>query len=139
MQRVTRPSAAASLPAPPASPGAPGYFTSGNPVSGQAATVPGYEWFNAVQEELAAVATVLGAPLNAGSTTQVLQAIEGLIAQTAGSGAADTGVANAYAIAVTPAPRCRRHWQRLPPFARRRGRPAGARCRRPAPAARSSR
>jgi microcystin-dependent protein len=44
-----------SLPAAPASPGTPGYFTGGNPGLGQGATVPGYEWFNAVQEELMAV------------------------------------------------------------------------------------
>jgi hypothetical protein len=55
MQRVSRSSAVPSLPAAPASPGAPGYFTGGNPGLGQAATTPGYEWFNAVQEELMAV------------------------------------------------------------------------------------
>jgi hypothetical protein len=55
MQRVSRSSAVPSLPAPPASPGVPGFFTGGNPGLGQAATTPGYEWFNAVQEELMAV------------------------------------------------------------------------------------
>lgn len=54
MQRVSRASAVASLPSPPAG-GTPGFFTGGNPAQGQAATVPGYEWFNAVQEELLAV------------------------------------------------------------------------------------
>ena len=54
MQRVSRASAVPSLPSPPAG-GTPGFFTGGNPGLGQAATVPGYEWFNAVQEELLAV------------------------------------------------------------------------------------
>jgi|GEM_PF-1559972 len=52
MQRVTRSTAAAVLPAAPASPGTPGYFTGGDPVGAVPATVPGYEWFNGVQEEL---------------------------------------------------------------------------------------
>ena len=55
MQRVSRSSAVPSLPAAPVSPSAPGFFAGGNPGLGQAATVPGYEWFNAVQEELMAV------------------------------------------------------------------------------------
>lgn len=55
MQRVTRSTAAAVLPAAPASPGTPGYFTGGDPVSNVPATVPGYEWFNGVQEELIGV------------------------------------------------------------------------------------
>ena len=54
MQRVSRASAVASLPSPPAG-GTPGFFTGGNPGAGQPATVPGYEWFNAVQEEMLAV------------------------------------------------------------------------------------
>lgn len=54
MQRVSRASAVVSLPSPPAG-GTPGFFTGGNPGVGQPATVPGYEWFNAVQEELMAV------------------------------------------------------------------------------------
>jgi hypothetical protein len=54
MQRVSRSSAVASLPSPPAG-GTPGFFTGGNPGAGQPATVPGYEWFNAVQEEMLAV------------------------------------------------------------------------------------
>lgn len=55
MQRVTRSTAAAVLPAAPASPGTPGYFTGGDPVGNVPATVPGYEWFNGVQEELIGV------------------------------------------------------------------------------------
>jgi hypothetical protein len=52
MQRVTRASRYPSLPSPPTSPSSPGYFGPGNPASGLPAAVPGYEWFNGVQEEL---------------------------------------------------------------------------------------
>jgi hypothetical protein len=51
MQRVKRSTAIATLPAAPAG-GTPGFFTGGNPGLGQAATVPGFDWFNGVQEEL---------------------------------------------------------------------------------------
>ena len=51
MQRVKRSTAIATLPAAPVG-GAPGFFTGGNPGLGQAATVPGFDWFNGVQEEL---------------------------------------------------------------------------------------
>ncbi|MBW6400750.1 hypothetical protein KPL78_23015 [Roseomonas sp. HJA6] len=53
MQRVTRATAAATLPVPPASPGTPGYFARPNNVSGVPATVPGYEWYNGMQEAVA--------------------------------------------------------------------------------------
>ena len=48
MQRVTRPTAVSVLPAVPASPGPPGYFTGGNPGVSVPATRPGYEWYNGV-------------------------------------------------------------------------------------------
>lgn len=51
MQRVNRSTAVVTMPAPPAG-GTPGYFTGGNPGGGTPPTTPGYEWFNAVQEEL---------------------------------------------------------------------------------------
>ena len=51
MQRVKRSTAIATLPAPPVG-GTPGFFIGGNPGVGQPASVPGYEWFNGVQEEL---------------------------------------------------------------------------------------
>ncbi len=51
MQRVKRSTAVATLPAPPAG-GTPGFFAGGNPGLAQPASVPGYEWFNGVQEEL---------------------------------------------------------------------------------------
>lgn len=48
MQRVTRSTAVAVLPAPPAGAGSPGFFTGGNPGTGTPATIPGYEWFNMI-------------------------------------------------------------------------------------------
>lgn len=73
MQRVTRSTAIASLPAPPASPGPPGYFTGGNPAGGIQATVPGYEWFNMVQEELFAFLTAAGLTPSLTDLSQVLR------------------------------------------------------------------
>jgi len=51
MQRVKRSTAVATLPAPPVG-GTPGFFTGGSPGLGPAPTVPGYDWYNGVQEEL---------------------------------------------------------------------------------------
>jgi hypothetical protein len=76
MQRVSRSSAVPSLPAPPASPGAPGFFTGGNPGLGQGATVPGYEWFNAVQEELIAVIAGAGLTPNGTDLAQLRKAMD---------------------------------------------------------------
>lgn len=74
MQRVTRSTAVAVLPAPPASPGTPGYFTGGNPVGSVPATVPGYEWFNLVQEELVAPVLRAGLTLDPAVLDQVRRA-----------------------------------------------------------------
>jgi hypothetical protein len=76
MQRVNRSSAVPSLPAAPASPGAPGYFTGGNPALGQGATVPGYEWFNAVQEELISVIAGAGLTPNGADLAQLRKAMD---------------------------------------------------------------
>ncbi|MCA3342582.1 MAG: hypothetical protein ING24_09085 [Roseomonas sp.] len=78
MQRVSRSSAVPSLPAAPASPGAPGYFTGGNPGLGQGATVPGYEWFNAVQEELMAVIARSGLTASPSDLAQVRKSLDRL-------------------------------------------------------------
>ena len=60
-------------------------------------------WCNAVQAELAAVAQATGNALNTSSNNQVLTAIEQLIEARAGNYAPDTGVANAYVVALSPA------------------------------------
>jgi microcystin-dependent protein len=78
MQRVNRSSAVPSLPAAPASPGLPGYFTGGNPALGQAATVPGYEWFNAVQEELIGVIARGGLTASNADLAQVRKSLDRL-------------------------------------------------------------
>jgi hypothetical protein len=78
MQRVTRTTAVASMPAAPASPGLPGFFTSGNPGAGQQATVPGYEWFNGVQEELVGLLTRAGVTPSQADLTQLRQSLDRL-------------------------------------------------------------
>lgn len=74
MQRVTRPSAVAVMPAPPLVPGLPGYFGKPDPITG-VKTVPGYEWYNAVQEELIAIFVDAGLVPDAATLTQIRQAI----------------------------------------------------------------
>lgn len=78
MQRVTRSSAVAAMPAPPASPGAPGWFTQGDPGGGIPATVPGYEWFNGVQEELVALVLRGGLALDAADQAQIRKSLDRL-------------------------------------------------------------
>lgn len=77
MQRVNRASAVASLPAPPAG-GTPGFFTGGNPGAGQPATVPGYEWFNSVQEELLGVILRGGIAASNADLAQVRKSLDRL-------------------------------------------------------------
>lgn len=77
MNRVRRSTAVATLPAPPAG-GTPGYFTGGNPGLGQAATVPGYEWFNAVQEELIALILRGGLSPSSSDLAQVRKSLDRL-------------------------------------------------------------
>lgn len=74
MQRVKRTTAVAVLPAAPAG-GTPGYFSAPNPQGGVPATVPGYEWFNNVQEELCNLITAAGLTLDVANQAQLVQAI----------------------------------------------------------------
>ncbi len=97
MNRVDTSTAVLSLPAQEEQ-GDPGYFTKGNPGTGLAATVPGQDWFNAVQEELMAIIEAAGLTPDKTDTTQVLQAIT----QLNNLYAADTGEANAYVAEYTP-------------------------------------
>lgn len=59
MHRVDTATATAVLPAPEAV-GTPGYFTKGDAVGGVAATIPGPDWFNMMQEEMVAVLDAAG-------------------------------------------------------------------------------
>ena len=77
MQRVSRSTAVPTMPAPPAG-GTPGYFTGGNPGLGQPASVPGYEWFNAVQEELIGLILRGGITPSAGDVAQVRKSLDRL-------------------------------------------------------------
>lgn len=77
MQRVNRASAVTTLPAPPAG-GTPGFFTAGNPGLGQPATVPGFEWFNGVQEELIALITRGGITASSADLEQVRKSLDRL-------------------------------------------------------------
>lgn len=74
MQRVKRTTAVSVLPAAPAG-GVPGYFVAPNPAGGIPATVPGYEWYNSVQEELCAVIAAAGTALDITNTSQLLAAL----------------------------------------------------------------
>lgn len=74
MQRTKRSTAVAVLPAAPAG-GVAGYFAQPNPSGGVPATVPGYEWYNNVQEELVALVLAAGLTLSDTDRTQLLQAL----------------------------------------------------------------
>lgn len=79
MQRVKRSTAVAVLPAHPAG-GTPGYFPQPDPGGGVPAAVPGYEWYNNIQEEIVAPILASGLTLDGSDRTQLLQAINRLIA-----------------------------------------------------------
>jgi hypothetical protein len=105
MQRVTRSTAAGVLPAIPASPGSPGYFTGGDPIAGVPATVPGYEWFNGVQEELIAAIVGAGVTPAAATLTQLRQALRraagGNVSLVTGTGAITVDQAGVVIVTVT--------------------------------------
>lgn len=102
MQRVKRSTAVAVLPATPAG-GTPGFFAAPDPAGGVPATVPGYEWYNAIQEELCAVIAAAGLALDPANHAQMLEAVQRLIDAQSGNYALDTGVPNAYVVALNPA------------------------------------
>ena len=103
MQRVKRNTAVAVMPAPPAG-GTAGFFAKPDPTNGVPATVPGYEWHNNIQEELVGVVLAAGLALSDTDQTQLVQA---LIKKGMQAGyfnyAVDTGSANVYQVAYTPA------------------------------------
>lgn len=98
MQRVTRSTAVAVLPAPPAGAGSPGFFTGGNPGTGTPATIPGYEWFNGVQEELMHVIETAGLSGSSTDHTKLFQAIQLLVA----AGTVPVGAIVAFATTSAP-------------------------------------
>jgi len=90
MQRVTRSSAVATMPAPPVSPSAPGFFTGGNPGGGTPATTPGFEWFNSVQEELIGLILRGGITASNADLAQVRKSLDRLFGGGLGSFSANT-------------------------------------------------
>jgi hypothetical protein len=74
MHRVKRAGNYANIPAPPAG-GTPGYFGPGDPGTNTPATIPGYDWFNAVQEEIIAPILAAGLALDEADRGQLLEAI----------------------------------------------------------------
>ena len=102
MQRVKRTTAVAVLPADPGG-GAPGFFATPNPGGGVPATVPGYEWYNNVQEELMAVIEGQSIAPSGADRTQLRQAIAKMITSAARAVVIDSvtfnaGVANGHAV-----------------------------------------
>lgn len=81
MRRVCTGSQLATFGTPSAASGTPGYFNPAAPGIGVTPTVPGPDWFNSVQEELAAVVTAVNLSLDTTGTSnaQVLQAIRRLL------------------------------------------------------------
>lgn len=80
MYRVSRSTKVALLPAVPGGEGAGGYFSQGDPGTGALATIPGYEWFNRIQEEIIAVIDGEGIALDPADNTQLRTAITKMIA-----------------------------------------------------------
>jgi len=85
MHRIDGATAAATLPAPGAVVGTPGYFTDGDPDTLTPPTTMSFDWANAVQEEIAHVIETAGDTLDKSSNTQLLAALSTLFVL-AGSG-----------------------------------------------------
>lgn len=100
MFQTDQPTAVSSLPA-PAAPGTQGFFTGGNPASGQPATIVDPDWLNMIQMELINVVEAAGETPSKTAYNQVLSAIRRIGQNTLVL--ADTGAANAYT-AVNPTP-----------------------------------
>ncbi|WP_175829727.1 gp53-like domain-containing protein [Burkholderia cepacia] len=79
MFRTDQTTAVTALPVPAAA-GTPGYFTGGNPATGQAATILDADWLNMVQEELFSFLSAAGIAPSKTSYNQVLEAAQQLFA-----------------------------------------------------------
>lgn len=83
--------------------GTPQYATSGNPGTNTPATVyPAYA-FNAMQDEVMNVILAAGLTPNRNAWNQLLTAIQTLLQQGVSNVGVDTGAANAYVVAFSPA------------------------------------
>lgn len=84
--------------------GTPGWATDGNPATNTPATIfPAYA-FNALQAELTAAIQAAGITLDRTKLNQLASAVQKMTQGASAITAADTGVANAYAVALSPAP-----------------------------------
>lgn len=83
--------------------GTPQYATDGNPAS----NIPATQWpayaFNSLQDEIYNVIVAAGLTPNRNAWNQLLTAIETMLQGSTTNVAADTGAANAYVVAFTPA------------------------------------
>ncbi|MDE1715757.1 phage tail protein [Chromobacterium amazonense] len=96
MYQIDNATAATTLPA-ISNPGKPGFFTDGNPATGQAPTIVPAEFLNTLMLEQCNVAVAAGLTPTKGALNQMAQAIQIMAAPFV----MDTGSANAY---VTPLP-----------------------------------
>lgn len=80
-----------------------GEYTEGNPGAGVSPTPLKAAWLNSIQRELVAVVEGAGLVLDPTRDDQLFSALQILGRQSASAYAADTGVANAYIVAYTPA------------------------------------
>ncbi len=90
---------------PPDAPVAPssGYPTDGDPLASIPPTIPGAHWFYQIGEELRAVLVAAGITPDLANVGQLSEAIQRLIDAQSGNYALDTGAANAYVVALSPA------------------------------------
>lgn len=98
MFQIDNSTAATQLPT-ISNPGTPGFFTDGNPATGQAPTIVPAEWFNTVMMELCNAVIASGQTLTKGKLNQLALAIQSQGAPFA----IDTGTANTYLVNFTPA------------------------------------
>ena len=97
MFRIDDTTAASTIPTPEAA-GDEGYWTEGNPVTGEAATNMRASWFNMIQEELRNIVVAGGLTPSKTTYNQLLQAIKKI-----SSYAVTTGSSDAYVLTLTPA------------------------------------
>jgi hypothetical protein len=87
----------------PAPAGTQGYFTGGNPAAGEPATIVDADWLNMIQQELINVVKAAGGTPSKTNYNQVVTAITTLMQGAVANVGADTGAANQYVVAFTPA------------------------------------
>jgi hypothetical protein len=102
MYQTDQSSAVESLPE-PATAGTQGFFTGGNPVSGEAATILDADFLNMTMMELINIVEAAGLTPSKTTYNQVLSAIRILMQQAVTNVGVDTGSANEYVVAFTPA------------------------------------